>query len=146
MRRHLATLFVTLRSSLVGTVATLTDLVTLTLLVEVMRVPARTASLPALLLGVAIQFVGNKVFAFRDRSPAWLEQAAAFALVECLGVAANFLLFDLAMALGRLPYLPVRMATTSIVYFGLCLPLWSRIFSHENLASRPVAGDPPRRD
>jgi putative flippase GtrA len=145
-RDHIAALLVTLRSSVVGMVATLTDLVTLTLLVEVARLPARAASLPALILGVAIQFVGNKLFAFRDRSPAWLEQAVAFALVECLGVAANFLLFDLVMALGRLPYLPVRLATTSVVYFGVCLPLWNRIFVPADLASRPPNSSRPPRD
>jgi putative flippase GtrA len=145
MRHRAATLLVTLRSSVVGMVATLTDLVALTILVEVARLPARMASLPALILGVAIQFVGNKLFAFRDRSPAWLEQAAAFALVESLGVAANFLLFDLAMALGTLPYLPVRMVTTFVVYFGVCLPLWGRIFAPTNLAARPAdRGGPPR--
>ena len=145
MRHHVAALLLTLRSSVVGMVATLTDLGALTILVELGRLPARTASLPALILGVAIQFVGNKLFAFRDRSPAWLEQAVAFALVETLGVVANFLLFDLAMAFGKLPYLPVRMATTSVVYFGVCLPLWGRIFAPTDLASRTVnRGESPR--
>ncbi len=146
MRHHVAALLVTLRSSVVGMVATLADLVALTILVEVGRLPAKTASLPALLLGVAIQFVGNKLFAFRDRSRAWLEQAMAFALVEALGVAANFLLFDLAMTFGKLPYLPVRMATTSVVYFCICLPLWGRIFTPPDLASRMVNPSESTRD
>jgi hypothetical protein len=70
----------------------------------------------------------------------------AFALVETLGVATNFLLFDLAMAFAKLPYLPVRMATTSAVYFGVCLPLWGRIFAPADLASRTVHHPESPRD
>ncbi len=129
MRPRLAALLLVLRSSAVGTLATVADLGSLTLLVEFARLPPRVASLPALLAGVAIQFVGNKWFAFRDRSSAWLGQAVAFGSVELLGLSANYALFDLVIAHTALPYLPVRMAVTSLVYFGLCLPLWRRIFT-----------------
>lgn len=124
-RQRLAT---TIRSAGVGTAATVLDLAVLALLVTGLGVSPRVASVPALMLGVAAQFAGNKFLAFRDRSPAWFGQAIEFLGVEALAVAANLALFDLAMTRTDWPYLPVRLATTSLVYFLICLPLWSRIF------------------
>jgi putative flippase GtrA len=124
----------TLRSGLVGLVATAADLVALAVLVSGAGVPAQVASAPALAVGVAFQFVGNKLFAFQDHSQQWLRQGAQFLLVEILGFAANLLLFHVALEATVLPYLPLRLATTSLVYFGICLPLWGRIF-HKRHAS-----------
>lgn len=124
-RRSLATV---LRSAGVGAVATLTDLGALALLVHVWRISARAASPVALLLGVAVQFVGNKLVAFRDRDPRWASQAARFAAVEAVAFAANVALFDVAVQHVALPPVALRLITTNLVYFGLCLPLWSRIF------------------
>lgn len=121
-------MWIVLRSMAVGAVATAVDLALMALLVSAMGLPARVASAPALTLGIAAQFVGNKLFAFEDRSRAWLRQGGQFLAVELLGFAANLLLYDLVMAHFELPYLLVRLATTSLVYFGICLPLWSRIF------------------
>ena len=117
----------------VGSVATIVDLATLSVLVSGLGLNARVSSAPALALGIAAQFVGNKLFAFGDRSRAWMRQGLQFLAVEALGFVANLAIFDLVMAHTRLPYLPVRLCTTNLVYFGICLPLWSRIF-------RPGAG------
>ncbi len=119
---------IVLRSAAVGLLATGTDLVALAVLVDGFGLSPRDASLPALALGIGVQFVGNKCFAFGDRSPRWAEQGLLFLGVEALGMTANLLLFDLAVTHTPLPYLALRLATTSIVYFGICLPLWSRIF------------------
>ncbi|MEZ4222988.1 MAG: GtrA family protein [Polyangiaceae bacterium] len=126
--KFLAGLWVLLRSSAVGLLATVTDLVVLVLLVSGAGIDVRIASVPALTLGIAVQFVGNKLFAFEDRSQEWARQGAQFLLVEALGFSANLVLFDLIVSRTHLPYLPVRLLTTSLVYFGICLPLWSRIF------------------
>lgn len=131
--RSLATV---LRSAGVGAVATLTDLTALALLVHVGRISARAASPVALLLGVAVQFVGNKLVAFRDRDPRWASQAARFAAVEAVAFAANVALFDVAVQHVALPPVALRLVTTNLVYFGLCLPLWSRIFR-----PTPMSGD-----
>jgi putative flippase GtrA len=104
------------------------DLATLALLVHAFDLLPRVASAPALGLGVLVQFVGNKCFAFRDRDPRWAPQALRFALVEALGFAANLVLFDLAVRAVALPPVALRLVTTNLVYFGICLPLWSRIF------------------
>ena len=119
---------VVLRSSIIGALATLVDLVALVALIELLGVHQRVASLPALTLGVGVQFVGNKLFAFGDRSSAWLHQGAQFLGVEAIGFALNLALFDLVLTHTQLPFLPVRLATTSAVYLFVCLPLWGRIF------------------
>ena len=119
---------VVVRSAGVGLLATATDLVALAVLVSGFDVSPRLASIPALVLGIVVQFVGNKLFAFGDRSSAWVKQGAQFLGVETFAFAANLLLFDLAVTHTALPYLPLRVLTTSLVYFGICLPLWSRIF------------------
>jgi putative flippase GtrA len=116
------------RSCGVGIAATLTDLTTLAVLVQTVHLSPRVASLPALTLGIAVQFVGNKLFAFNDRSRAWMRQGAQFLGVEALGFIANLALFDFAVTHTSVPYLPLRLLTTNLVYFVICLPLWSRIF------------------
>jgi putative flippase GtrA len=92
-------------------------------------VPARLASLPALALGVGVQFLGNKWLAFRDPSPEWPRQAASFLAVEALGLLCNLALFDRLITWTPLPYLLCRVLSSSLVYFALCLPLWARIFA-----------------
>ena len=121
-------LLVLLRSAGVGIVATLVDLGVLALLVSGLGVPVRAASIPALSLGIAVQFFGNKLFAFGDRSNAWLRQGTQFLGVEALGFVANLMLFDFIVSHTQLPYLAVRLVTTAIVYYAVCLPLWSKIF------------------
>jgi putative flippase GtrA len=136
-KRVLRRLAVLVRSMGVGVFATATDLGVLALLVSGLGWSPRAASLPALLLGIVVQFLGNKLLAFDDRRPEWLRQGAQFMAVEALGFVANLVLFDRAMALTHLPYLPVRLATTSFVYFAICLPLWTRIF---RTGARPLQG------
>jgi putative flippase GtrA len=116
------------KSAAVGGVATLTDLGVLSLLVYALGLSPRLASPVSLALGIALQFVGNKLFAFEDRRRAWGRQAALFLSVEALGFAANVALFDLALRASPLPLLVTRMLCQSVVYFGLCLPGWSLIF------------------
>ena len=123
------------RSAAIGALPTLTDLVALTVLVSGFGLSPRLASVPALVIGIALQFVGNKWFAFGDRSRDWFRQGTQFLGVEALGFTANLLLFDLAIRFTALPYLPLRLLTTSIVYFAICLPLWSLIFRNRSQES-----------
>ncbi len=120
--------WIAFRSAGVGLIATGVDLGVLGLLVSGLGVPVRIASVPALILGITLQFFGNKLLAFGDRSRRWLRQGTQFLGVEAVAFVANLVLFDLAVTRTDLPYLPLRLATTSIVYFAICLPLWSRIF------------------
>jgi len=116
------------RSGGVGALATAFDLAVLAVLVSGAGIEARSASLPSLSAGILVQFVGNKLLAFRDHSPDWGRQLALFIGVEACGFACNLLLFHLAISWLPLPYLALRLVTTSVVYFGVCLPLWSRVF------------------
>lgn len=124
------------RSLAVGAVATVADLAALALLVHVLHVSPRVASVPALALGLATQFAGNKLLAFRDRRPRWLQQGAQFFGVELLALAANLALFDLLVARVAVPYLVARVVATAAVYVGISLPLWTRIFRAD--AARPA--------
>jgi putative flippase GtrA len=124
----LPALLTLVRSAGVGVLATATDLGVLAFLVSALGVSPRAASVPALVLGISVQFVGNKLFAFNDRSREWVRQGAQFLGVEALGFVANLVLYDLVIAHTHLPYLAVRVLTTSFVYFCICLPLWTRIF------------------
>ncbi len=116
------------RGAGVGAVATAVDIVTLAALVHAFGVSARVASVPALSLGVVIQFIGSKLVTFRDRDRAWRPQALRFAAVEAVGFAANLALFDLAVRVVALPPVALRLVTTNVIYFCVCLPLWARIF------------------
>ena len=124
------------RSAGVGALATLIDLCVLALLVSGLGVPGRIANLPALALGVAVQFVGNKLFAFGDRSGAWLTQGVKFFAVESLGFVLNLTIFDLLVTHTPVPYLGARLISTLVVYYAVCLPLWARIFVPANVAAQ----------
>lgn len=127
---------VLVRSGGVGALATAIDLLTLAALTHAAGLPARVASVFALSLGVAVQFVGNKLVTFRDRSPRWGAQARRFLAVEAVAFAANLALFDLALrAAPHAPPVALRVVTTNVVYLGLCLPLWSRIFQRSSEVS-----------
>ena len=127
------------RSAAVGAVATGLDFLTLVALVSGLGVSARIASFPALGMGIIVQFVGNKRFAFRDRSPDWLRQALCFLLIEALGLACNAFCFDRLLVLAHLPYVVCRALSTSVVYFCVCLPLWSRLFAQGAGGAAPTA-------
>ncbi len=126
-----------LSSACVGAIATGFDLLLLAVLVDGLGLAPRAANLPALLGGVLAQFVGNKVFAFRDRSPAWVRQGLWFGLVEAGALSLNALLFDRLIAVFALPYLGARVLGSALVYFGFSLPLWSRIFRAPKPAEVP---------
>lgn len=124
-----------MRGASVGLAATLVDLALLALLYDALRLPLRVASPAALLAGVAVQFVGSRAVTFRARGPRWLPQALGFAAVELLSFALNVALTELAARALQLPPTVVRVPVTSLVYFGVSLPLWSRVF-------RPAGGGP----
>lgn len=121
-----------LRSLGVGGLGSLVDFVVLALLATGFGLGPRVASPFALLAGMAVQFFGQKLFAFRDRRAAWGSQLVLFGLVEAGGLVMNLVLFDLAVrALPSVPYLGLRVLVQLGVYLGFCLPLWSRIFTAE---------------
>jgi putative flippase GtrA len=128
-----------LRSAGVGAMATLVDLSALQLLVHALSFTPAQANLPALLLGVATQFFGSKLFAFK--SPAHgarlAVQGGRFLLVEAGAIALNALAFALLIRLTPLPLVVARIAGSSLVYFAYSYPLWDRIFAAAAAAEAP---------
>jgi putative flippase GtrA len=127
MRRQTLT-----RSAIVGIAATLADLATLTILVSILGLRPEAANLPALLVGVLTQFVGNKYYAFANgacdaRSLA--RQGTRFILVEAGALILNAIAFHFIVALTPVPYPIARLIGSSLVYFAYSYPLWGRIFS-----------------
>lgn len=129
-----------LRSAGVGAAATLLDLALLATLTGLLQVDPRIASPIGLLAGVSVQFLGNKVFAFRDRSTRWGPQIAAFAAVEAGALALNALGFDLLVTRSAAPPVLARLLVSASVYFLFCLPLWSRVFRGRDAAVQASAG------
>ncbi|MBI3071040.1 MAG: GtrA family protein [Deltaproteobacteria bacterium] len=125
-----------MRSAGVGVLATGVDLAFLSILVSGFGVAPQVANLPALVGGLAAQFVGNKYFAFRDRSRALLRQGLLFGVVEAGALALNAGLFHLLVTFSRTPLLAARLVATAAVYFGFSYPIWRRIFG----------GRPPKKE
>src|SRR5689334_6366623 len=109
------------RAGVAGGLATLADLLTLTFLVSAAHVDVRVASIPALLVGGAVNFVGNRYFAFRAKRGHLGRQALGYTAVELVALALNGVLYDLALRLvpGLRPmYWLVRLVTSHLVFLG----------------------------
>lgn len=122
--------FITLaKSAAVGAVATLADLAALTLMVELAGLRPQAANIPALILGLAVQFAGNKLFAFQNRTTDRLvRQGALFLLVEAVALLLNAALFHLLVTTTSIPFPVARVAGQALVYFGFSYPIWTRLF------------------
>lgn len=121
-----------LRAGIAGIAATAADLATLAVLVSVLHVDARAASLPALVVGGVVNFVGNRYFAFRAAEGHAGKQAAGYTAVELVALALNGLLYDTVLRLvpgARAVYALVRLATSHAVFLGWSYPLWRRVFA-----------------
>lgn len=121
-----------LRALLAGGAATLADLAVLAVLVSLVGVAPRVASIPALVVGGVVNFLGNRHFAFRAAKGSLARQAALYTVVELAALAANGILFDVVMRL--LPaqlawaYVPVRLVTSHLVFLAWSYPLWRLVF------------------
>jgi putative flippase GtrA len=121
-----------LRALLAGGAATLADVAVLALLVSAFGLAPRFASIPALVVGGVVNFLGNRHFAFRATSGSLAKQAVLYAVVELAALAANGVLFDVVMRL--LPpglawaYVPVRLVTSHVVFLAWSYPLWRLVF------------------
>jgi putative flippase GtrA len=121
-----------LRALLAGGAATLADIAVLALLVSAFGLAPRVASIPALVVGGVVNFVGNRHFAFRATRGSLARQAVLYTVVELAALAANGVLFDVVMRL--LPpglawaYVPVRLVTSHLVFLAWSYPLWRLVF------------------
>ncbi|HEY8042498.1 MAG TPA: GtrA family protein [Polyangiaceae bacterium] len=127
-----------LRAGVAGMAATGADLATLALLVSVFHGNARLASLPALVVGGVVNFLGNRHFAFRARDGHLGKQAAGYTVVEIVALALNGFLYDTVLRLvpgATHVYWLVRLATSHAVFLGWSYPLWRKVF---RVAPAPV--------
>ena len=128
-------LLILMRSSAVGVFATLSDLTTLLLLIQGVGLSPEWANVPSLLPGLAVMFLGNKYFAFGDRSRRVVKQGVRFLFVEAWAFVLNALLFHVLTKEAEVPFLLARMLGTCIIYLGFSFPLWTFIF-HKTPAPR----------
>lgn len=117
-----------LRSALVGGIATGCDVLALAALIQLARLSPAQANVPALLLGAAVQYLGNKHYAFEERSRDHVRQAALFAGVEAGTFALNALGFHLIVTFTPAPYALARALVTLAVYASFSFPLWRLVF------------------
>ena len=118
-------LIVLLKSSGVGLVATLCDLGTTTILVRCFGLSKQAANIPGLIPGVVAMFVGNKYFAFEDKSKNVLKQGLTFAVIEAVGVGLNALFFHLIVTWFDWHEVIARIVGTNITYLGFSFPMWN---------------------
>lgn len=129
-----------LRSLAVGVIATLADVAVLHLFVRFGGLAPTVANVPSLLVGIALQFLGNKYWAFADGSRRVLRQSALFALVEAGTLVLNAAAFHALVAWASVPYLAARPLGSFAVYALFSYPLWARVFSAPE--ARPARGCP----
>ena len=123
---HRSTRF--LRASAVGILATLADLGTLTLLVEVLGVSKLVANWPSLLLGVTVQFIGAKYAVFKAGDGPWVRHLTGFVVAEIGTYLLNGLAFHLLVTLTPIPYVLARLVGTFVVFIAFSYPVWKWVF------------------
>lgn len=116
------------RSAVVGLLATLADMALIALMVHGLAISPAIANVPALTVGLLIQFWGNKRYAFQDESPVSTRQTTAFLAVEVVAFALNAAFFHvLAVGFEVTPLLS-RAIASAFVYFAFSYRLWQIIF------------------
>src|SRR5262245_56788736 len=124
-------IFTFLRSGAVGAAATIADVAVLALAVGFFGVSARVANVPALLAGVAIQFVGNRHWAFEAAHGPLRRQLVYFTVVEVGALLLNAIAYDVVARhtmLDALCAVAVRLIVRAVVFLGFSFPLWRRVF------------------
>lgn len=130
-----------LRSLLTGGMATLADVGALAFAVGVLHISPARASVPALLVGAAVQFFGNRHFAFRAAHAPMANQAFLFVVAEAVTMALNAALYQAVTILVPLTLTTAviaRVITTNLVFLLWSYPVWKRVFKPG------IAGSPAR--
>lgn len=126
-----------LRSLLAGGAATFADLLVLLLAIHALHLDARVASIPALVAGGVVNFLGNRHFAFRARAGDVRKQALLYTATEIVALVLNGLLYDVAVrtlhptAFG---IVLTRLLTQNAVFLLWSFPLWRHVFRVEQRA------------
>ena len=116
------------RSSLVGLVATAADFTVLEVCMRLLHVEAGRAKILAFLVGLSIQFFGNRSFAFHATHGNMRRQVALFCVVESIALTLNWALFRTLVHRLELPLEIANFIVTFIVYVGFSYPAWRLVF------------------
>jgi putative flippase GtrA len=130
-KRASARLLRLLRSGIAGLAATGADVGTLTILVTVAHWSPRAASVPALLAGAIVNFVGNREYAFHAHAGDARKQVLGYTAVEGIALVLNGLSYELVLRFvsGAARYFwLVRLFTSNFVFLAWSYPLWKRVF------------------
>ncbi len=117
-----------LRSSAVGLAATAADFGVLELLVRVLHVDPPKAKIASSAVGIAVQFIGNRTFAFHASEGRLGRQILMFCWVESITLTLNWLLFRFLKRSLHLPLEITNIIVTSVVYVGFSYPAWRIVF------------------
>jgi putative flippase GtrA len=144
---RLLTRFATfLRSLVTGGMATLADVGALAFAVGVLHASPSKASVPALLVGAAVQFFGNRYFAFRAARAPMANQALLFVATEAVTMVLNAALYQAVashLPLTLTTAVIARIVTTNLVFLLWSYPVWKRVFK-PGIAGAPAL-QPARR-
>ena len=91
------------RAILVGVVATGADLATLALLVEGAHLSPAAANVPALVVGLVVQFIGCRAFVFPNGAHGLVTQAFRFLVAEAGTLALNGIIFHVLVTATKIP-------------------------------------------
>ncbi len=122
-----------------GVVATGIDIATLVLLVEVVRSHVTLAAFLAAALGGVCNFLINKYWAFRDRSPIELRQVTVYSFVSLITAAFVAAVVHVLAVVMVVPYLVAKAIAAVLVFLVWTYPAQSRLVFPG--ASAPDPGD-----
>ena len=117
-----------LRSSAVGLAATAADFAVLEVGVRLMHFDAPKVKIVSTLVGIAVQFIGNRTFAFHASEGKLSRQIALFCVVETGTLTLNWLLFRFFTHSLHWPLELTNVIVTCAVYIGFSYPAWRIVF------------------
>lgn len=117
-----------LRSSFVGILATVADFAVLEICVRLLHIEPSTSKIFSFLVGLAVQFFGNRTFAFHATGGSLRRQALLFCAVESITLTLNWLLFRFLIRSLHLPIELANLIVTFVIYVGFSYPAWRIVF------------------
>ncbi len=117
-----------LRSSAVGILATAADFGVLEICVRLLHIEPSTSKIISFLVGLAVQFFGNRTFAFHATRGSLRRQALLFCGVGSITLTLNWLFFRF---LVRSLHLSIELANTIVtfvIYVCFSYPAWRIVF------------------
>ena len=118
------------RSVTVGLLATSADYLLLIALVERIHLRPTIATLPALVLGSGLQFLGSRYYTFAiDNLGRARQQIIQWIICEGVSFSLNALGFYTVYTQFPLPYLMAKLVVSTLVFLLFSLPAWATIFN-----------------